>query len=235
MDNKYTEIAPRNVAKDRFAFLSEEQQGQYMEAVARCTNEKARETLNIERNGSNIFKISLLNKIGIETASLEELGRIAEQNPEFLRGYFEDSPSVCLRSDGDDYIKNDRIAKYLAKQAKSRGFNLEQPIVISGFVPVQDSHSAYGLRLQTGEETEMFEAPELVHKKNRRKFNISDERGMPIFDVNGNRTLYTRDSGLSRLNLSYLLGLYSNWYSLGDSGSVGRVVVLDTEGVARKK
>ena len=77
---------------------SAEEEQRYLESVdANFKSERAKEILKRE---SNLFKIVYLNKIGIKTATLQELDLIAEIEPDFLRGHYEDANAVVLRSAG---------------------------------------------------------------------------------------------------------------------------------------
>ncbi len=212
--------------------LLEQEQQVYEEKCKQFKSEKARKTLNISRNGSNLFKVLFLNQIGIRTATLPELDLIVDENDSFLRGHYEDAPSVVLRSAGDSYQPNDYLAKSLAKLIKKRKFN--HPIVINGLTIVEDDDSAYGLSFKLTDKSNFFETPELSHVNNQTKFFKLDERGIPVFDKEGNRTLYTKESGLSRLLLSRDLDLYSDWNYLAYSDSNGRVVVVSGEATSQK-
>ena len=183
--------------------LNEQEQASYEEACKQF-GEKARNSLNVSQKGSNLWKVLLLNQTGIKTASLEELGNLAEQNPEFLRGTYEDSPSVVLRSNGDN-SSNDYLAQQLADFVGKSA--IKTPIVISGLEIKADDSSSYGLSFDKGDRFESFEAPQLAHENHQKRFSKFDEKGMPIFDENGDKTLYTRVRGVSRLFLGRDLGL----------------------------
>ena len=228
-------LIPREIRKANFPiarFLSNEQQKIYEEACKQFHSTKAKKTLDVSQKGSNLFKVLFLNQIGIRTATLPELGLIVENNPDFLKSFYEDSLSVVLRSNGDSYVNNDYLAKSLAKLIKKRTF--KQPIVINGLKIKQDNDSAYGLGFEQADNFEFFISPELAHKNNQRKFSRLDKRGMPIFDEQGNRTLYTRESGFSRLNLGRILGWNAKWGDLAISNSDGRVVVVSGEATSQK-
>jgi len=77
-------------------FLTSAEQQRYEEAC-KSFGAKAQASLNIEINGSNLFKVLLLNQIGIRTATLSELDLIARTNPKFLTGTYEDGSSCCFK------------------------------------------------------------------------------------------------------------------------------------------
>ena len=200
---------PKDTSYLEAHFLTDAEQKAYEDAVKHFKSETAQGSLNVPKNGSNLWKILLLNQIGIRTATLAELDQIAQASDDFLRGTYEDSASVALRSNGDSYQKNDYLAKSLARLIRKRTF--KEPVVVNGLGIKEDSHSPYGLGFKQETDFAFFEAPELRHENNLKRFNVLDERGMPIFDENGTRTSYTRSDGLSRLLLGRDLGLGSDW------------------------
>ena len=235
MENGYIQLIPREIREanwPRARFLNEAEQAQYGEAVKGFNLERARQSLNVSQNGSNLFKVILLNQIGIRTANIPQLYDIWEQDGDFLSGHYEDVASVALRSSGDSQSQNDLPAKKLAKSIKKR--NIKHTYVLNGLELKEDKDSDYGLVLVPGDNFEYFEAPELDHTNNQRKFSKVDERGIPIFDDNGDKTLYTREGGLSWLFVNSFSDLLSYYRGLSYSGSYGRVVVVDAEGVVPK-
>jgi hypothetical protein len=210
--------------------LPQDEQRAYEKACASFKSEKARASLNVDTNGSNLWKVLLLNQIGIKTATLGELEALAVSHPEFLQGHFEDAPSVCLRSAEDSYAKNDYLTKQLAEYiGKSK---IKTPVVISGLKIKKDDASDYGLSFEKDGDFTFFEAQELSHVNNIKKFSRGNEKGIPIFDKNGTRKIYTRDKGLSRLYLDWNLDLCSLDGGLTNSYFDGRMVVDYAEGVA---
>ena len=225
-------FTPKSTSYLEAHFLTDAEQKHYEDAVRQLKNEKARDSLNVPKNGSNLWKILLLNQIGIRTATLAESDQIVQASDSFLRGTYEDVAPVALRSNGDSYERNDYLAKSLARLIRKRTF--KEPIVVNGLGIKEDSHSPYGLGFKKRNSFDFFEAPELGYENNRKKFKILDERGMPIFDENGVRTLYTRSDGLSWLYLGRDLNLASNWVILSDSNVDGRVVVVKPAKPVRK-
>ncbi|MFH1311046.1 MAG: hypothetical protein ABIH65_01430 [Nanoarchaeota archaeon] len=229
---KTIRFIPKNVPYLIAGFLSENEQKIYEDAIKKFNNERAKNSLDISIKGSNLFKVLLLNQVGIRTATLPELDQIIQLDNNFLNGTYEDVPSLVLRSNEDTYERNDYLAETLAKLIKKRKFN--EPVVMNGLELVEDGNSFYGLNFKRGKTFDYFEAPELNNKNNQQKFVRQDERGMPIFDKKGNRTLYTRDSGLSGLYLGRGLDLYSDGGSLAYSIDYGRVVVVGGEATSQK-
>ncbi len=204
--------------------INQEEQGIYKEACKQY-GEKARSTLNIPIEDSNLFKVLLLNQIGIRTATLPELGIILESNPEFLSSHYEEAPSVVLRSKEDFYQDNNYLINQLSKDLKIKNFKV--PLVINGLKIKEDNDSVYGLSFNA-KEAQIIKAPELKHSNNQKTFSKLNEKGMPIFDEKATKTLYTRDNGLSRLYLDGVLDLVSEDEDLAGSDGAGRVVIVSS-------
>ncbi|MEK6830985.1 MAG: hypothetical protein AABX77_03055, partial [Nanoarchaeota archaeon] len=146
-DNTIT-LLPREIKEARFPkarFLSDEEQSVYEEEIKKYSG-KAFESLNVPREGSNLFKVLYLNELGIKTATLSDL-ELALENGMNLRGFYEDTPSFVLRSDGDSYEQNNRLAKLLFKEVKKRNKKekLNHPLVLNGLKLKVDNNSSYGL------------------------------------------------------------------------------------------
>ncbi|MEK6830703.1 MAG: hypothetical protein AABX77_01620, partial [Nanoarchaeota archaeon] len=233
MENDHIKLVPREVREASWPevyFLTDEQQGIYEQEIKNFSG-KAYESLNIPKKGSNLFKVLYLNEIGIKTAGLSNL-ELALENGMDLKGTYEDTPSVVLRSAGDSYEPNDYLAKLLAKELKKRNkkTSFKHPLILNGLKLEEDINSFYGLVLVPNEDFSYFEAHELDHGNNLKKFSKLDERGMPVFDEKGQRTLYTRNDGLSGLCLYDVLDLDAYDAHLANSYAHGRVVVVSPEG-----
>jgi hypothetical protein len=186
--------------------------------------------------GSNPFMAVQLGSLA-RLATPAELEQAVRQNPDFFRRTYEDV-ALVLRSEGDTYTTNDFLAKHLAQQVKARLGTMptaEKPARISlkGMSLQENGNSPYGLVFNVG-DAEVLSVPELSHQNNRRRFKTTNEQGVPIFDAQGNRTLYTRDNGLSGLFLSNGLFLGSDDEVLDYSFSVGRVFVVSGEATSQK-
>ena len=216
---------PNDAPSLKVNLLSSDEQAIYNEAVKQFRNEKARDSLRVPLNGSNLFKVLLLNQIGIRTCILSELEQIVQSGNDILRSALVDTPSVVLRSYGDSFSeKNDYLAKTLAAFIKKRDFN--EPIVVNGLKLVEDNKSPYGLNFDKGSNFNYFEAPQLNDLNSRKKFVKLNEQGMPIFNNEGMRTLYTSPFGLTRLYLISHIGFHSNFGELAASIGMGRILVV---------
>lgn len=233
---KGVQITPREITLPIARFLSKQEVEEYQESIRGKYSGKALQSLDVisfneslrEPEGSNFWALAQLTAMGIPVASISTLDRLAETNPDALRGYYEDSLALVLRSENDNYSKNNGVIKDLIPQLKkrSKGRSIKYPVLISQDITPVEGQTDYGLVARLGEQTKVyFNVGELAYANNHRKFNILDERGVPIFDENGTRTLYAKPSGLSKLNLNWYLDLYSSWNNLVYSVPDGRVVV----------
>lgn len=191
--------------------------------------------------GSNPFAVVLANQIlreeGLRTATQADLEKVLKLDILPLRGTYEDT-GLVLRS-------RDEPNKYLAKNfptffpfdfTYSTKLVGKRPIIIplNGLELVNDSNSPHGLTFNLIDGTEIIRAPVLDGKNNGRLFSETGKYGLPEKLGKGNRTLYTRDSGLSRLYLTRYLDLLSDDDGLADSSDVGRVVVVRDEATSPK-
>lgn len=218
MEYQSVKLIPIELRKMNFPeahFLTADEQERYEDSIKQYTG-KAYGSLNIPQRDSNLFKVLYLNQIGIRTVTMPEL-ESAHENGLLLSWFYEDTPTVLLRSVGDTYELNDYLAKSLAKQLNKR--NIEHILVINGLTIKSDSNSPYGLSLVPGEKGEYFEVPELDHGNEIKRFSRFDERGIPIFDEEGGRILYTRANGLSRWYLYHGRSAGADYSNLAGSGA----------------
>jgi hypothetical protein len=241
------QVSPR-VVFPTARFLSEDEVKDYQARIKSeyKDNPKALNSLDVlsfdkssgEPNGSNFWVVSKLSAMGVPIASMATLDRIAETNPDALKGHYEDSIDLVLRSPVDQsYSTNNPLIKDLISQLKriTKKRNVQYPVLISSGITPAEGQTDYGLIARLGDQTKVyFNVGELTHSNNGKKFNILDERGVPIFTEDGKRTFYAKSSGLSRLYLYGYLYLDSNNDNLADSVSDGRVVVEIGEANARK-
>jgi len=182
--------------------------------------------------GSNPFAVVLMNKVlneeGLKTASQSDLEKAIKLNALSLNGTYEDT-ALILRNENNP---NSYLAKHLMKQVKERNKKAKTPIMITlnQLELVNDTASEYGLAFKLKEDAEIIYAPILNDEVgNFSSEDIDEKTGLPIKLGKGNRTLYTRDSGLSRLCLGRNLGLSARDDDLANSDSDGRVVVVSGE------
>ncbi len=247
--SNYVELIPEEIVFPRARFSSDGEYDTYNEKVKSFNSEKARDSLKVSREGSQLFQVSLLNQLGIKTANLSEIYHIWDINPNFLSGHYEDVPKVVLRTNGDSYSPNDLVARTLYDAAKKRSFikgNLKHSHVLRGLKVEENKDSEYGLVLVPGEDFSCEEAPVFDYENNQRKF-LKVEKEMPVLLSNKDiselseedkqklKTLYTKKEGVSRLDVGRYSYLDSGNGDLSDSSSDGRVVVIDAAGVSQKK
>lgn len=211
-------------ASPKARFLSGEEQKRYDNEIKKYRG-KAREVLSVPLEGSNLFKVLLLNQIGIRTATLPEL-ECALENGMDLRRSFEDASSVILRSAGDSYSPNDSIAKGLAKKLKLKNF--KTPKIIDGLRIIESEDSDYRLNFDT-KDAQIIEASDFDSKNHGRRFSRINSDYSIDFDEKATRTFYARDNGVSRLYLDRCFDLLSWGGNLAGSNDDGRVVVVSGE------
>lgn len=189
--------------------------------------------------GSNCFaplKLREFLPAGTRLATMADLGRATEINPSFLKGFYSDT-GLTLRTPGDSYKENDFLAKDLAKQLKKRKITLKtfhcfdspKAIYFDALDLRKSQNSAYGLAYNLNEKAELgvniIDASELM---NNMKFKTMNEKtGIPLRHAQGNRTLYTRQDGLSRFHLYGGSIVFSSDSALANSGDCGRVIVVN--------
>ena len=90
MENERVRLIPRELIEKapEARFLSTGEQARYDEEVLKYT-EKGRDSLRIPIKGSNLFKVLLLNQIGIRTGTIPEI-ELAYENGLPLQGHYED-------------------------------------------------------------------------------------------------------------------------------------------------
>ena len=177
----------------------------------------------------------ILSKEGLRTANLSDVQKIIDRDENFLKKFYVDL-GVVLRTKNEP---NSYLANQLGKEAKEMGykFSNKSPLVFkpSDLELIVDSDSPSGLGFKIKESGNPFNVSEFNNKNDSKSFKKANEKGIPIFDKEGNRTLYTRDDGLSGVYLNRYSDLSSGGDYLAGSSDNGRVVaVSDAEGVAPK-
>jgi hypothetical protein len=183
--------------------------------------------------GSNPFyTVGVQSKIplGERVATQGDLETAMRVGALDLSGTYEET-SLVLRTDG---YPNPYLAGNLMRQINYKlGKKAKLPVVIPlyGLELVKDQDSPHGLAFKLKEDAEINYAPILEGSNNHSFFNSEDvdsKTGLPTKFGNGNRSLYTSNSGLSRLYLVGKLLLISELGGLSISGEDGRVVLVST-------
>ena len=196
--------------------------------------------------GSNPFAVVLANQIlrqeGLRTATQADLETAMRIGAMDFRGTYEET-GLFLRTEEDrDYSRNTPLAKDLGKQLKARGikFSPKNPVVIPlTDLELQRAENNYGLTFKIrdstiSEEADIYEVPILGEEGKFDSEDINEKTGFPGKLGKGNRYLYTRDSGLSRLYLDNGLSVGSDYWGLVNSDDYGRVVVVSAFGTSPK-
>lgn len=182
---------------------------------------------NLVKGSNSFYVVAVQSRLqnGIRVASQSDLERAIRMRALDLSRTYEDT-SLVLRTEGNP---NSYLAGNLMKQVKDRfGKKVKMPVMLPlyGFDIVKDQNSPYGLVFKLKENAEIHYAP-ILNKSNNSNFkDIDSKTGLPTKVGEGNRTLWTRDSGLSGLYLSRGLDLYSSNDILAGSNDYGRVVLL---------
>ena len=180
--------------------------------------------------GSNPFANVRIASSGLALPS--EVMHVFELSPSLFSGDYIDL-ALVLRTNGDSIKVMDYNARHLFEQVRHRGYipSKEFPVMIPlgrGLIIKEDDNSPYGLVHILTDEAQIIQAPELNYKNNDRTFSRVDERGIPIFDKEGERTFYARQGGLDRFILDWGLDLYFGWgRNLSGSSAGGRVAVIE--------
>ena len=179
--------------------------------------------------GSNPYAVVLANQIlkqeGLRTATQADLEMILKINALDLRGVYVDT-GLVLRSENEP---NKSLAKYLVNQEKKKGYeHTKNPLVIwlNQLNLENNKNSPKGLRFKLSENCETFYSPTLKKNGEFSLDDIDEKTGLPKKISSGNRYLYTRDSGLSRLCLDRGSSLFSIEGNLLHSNANGRMVVV---------
>ncbi len=189
--------------------------------------------------GSNPFYVIAVNQVlrenglKIRTATQADLEKILRTGEMQLKGFYEDTALVLRSRDNP----NPYLAKHLADQVSLINSKIKKPYMIPlNELELQEDFSLEGgLSFKLRDDSEIIYAP--ILNENTGNFSsedIDEKTGLPKKLGRGNRTLYTKESGLSRLCLYRNLDLNSFWYDLADSYSYGRVVVVSGEATSQK-
>ncbi len=180
--------------------------------------------------GSNPFyAVGVQSKLpfGVRISTQSDLEDAMRKGVLDLLGTYEDT-GLVLRTVGNP---NSYLAVNLMKQVNERlGKKAKMPVMIPlyGLGIVKDQDSPHGLAFKLKDDAEINYAP-ILSKSNNSNFNSDDidiKTGLPTKVGKGNRTLWTRESGLSRLFLGVNLDLGSGSGNLANSYDDGRVVFL---------
>jgi len=186
--------------------------------------------------GSNPFSFVLLNRVlqnhGRWVARPADLERALENGAIDLSGTYGDS-GLVLRTENNP---NEYLAKNLASQVKGKGYNVGGDTVmipLAGLEISYDSSSPYDLIFQLTDSSEIIYAPQLNKTNHGKKFNGADDKGLPAFENNGSRTLYSNEeNGICRLCRYRVHDLVARIDDLTISFSDGRVIVC-AEGTSK--
>ena len=188
--------------------------------------------------GSNPFYVVAVNEVlrekfpQIRTATQADLEKILKDGLLPLKGQYEDS-GLVWRSNQDP---NKYFAEDISGQFKKQGITLQDgtPYVLwlHNLSLRKDKKSAHKLSFVLPDNFKDYFPASILNKESGQNFdsaNVDVATGIPKTLGSGSRTLYTRDSGVSRLCLDWGLGLSSDDEGLGISNDVGRVALVSSD------
>lgn len=187
------------------------------------------------RNGSNPLITGLVNKVFADNE-----GKFRTPVPtddiykdiySLIRDEFHtDLNALDVWQEKPAYKRNQEIWEQAIELAKQEGVT-EFPFRIQGFYCLPDSSKeSYQIKIEQADNFRVISDKRLSLPTGT-KFDSLDENGMIIPNENGKFTKYTLRNGLSRVCLNGYGYLNSNGDNLANSNDIGRVVVVDAEGV----
>ena len=185
---------------------------------------------NVE--GSNIFTNALINEILNKQGKRTAIPSDDKNNKIFeliKNKYYTDFNALVVRSNKPSVEKNTNILQDIIETTKQKQRKIKFPFMITGFYvkPFPEDSDNYGLKFIPSPDFNYIEDERLDGTKypTNTMFNKVDDLGLPIFDENGTRTWYSKQTGLSWFYLYSDSGLFSNG-GLAYSNSVGRVAFV---------
>ena len=194
---------------------------------------------SVVRGSNPFYAVAVQSRLpaGVRVASQGDLETAMNLGVYDFRGTYEDTGLVLRsRENPNSYLAGnlmDQVQDRLGKNAKIKG-----PIMIPLYELelAKDSDSPHGLSFKLKEDAELTPAPMLSGANHGKRFSTTDELSGLRKELGlVNRSLDTRDDGLSRLWLDR--DLYLNSYNdyLANSNDNGRVVLVSTaEGGAQE-
>lgn len=155
--------------------------------------------------GGNCISQPLLERClpsGTRLARMSDFRGHIGNNP--LLEKYEANVGLVLRSPCESWVGNQVITDSIVEGITEKGFSLKKPLIVyfDALDVIEDLKSPCRLNYRLRDDAELgvniFEAPELSHENEGRKFSDISERGVPIFDEDGDKTLRTRSMGISR-------------------------------------
>lgn len=185
---------------------------------------------DIVRGSNSFYAVAVQNRLpaGVRVASQSDLERAMKLGVMDFRGTYEDTGLVLRSNDNpNSYLAGNLMTQVQERLGKKVKFSGPMLINLYDLELAKDQNSPYGLAFKLKDDAELTPAPILSGKNNQKLFSETDEStGLPKELGEGSRTLYTGDSGLSRLYLNRSLNLNSYNNNLASSYDDGRVVFL---------
>jgi len=179
-------------------FLTREEHDEYTAALEMFTG-KARNSLDVKRNNSNIWQILLLNQIGITTATLPELELARDSRMPLEEGQSIGREIILVNTKGS-IDANWQLAQSLAEKLKIRDWS--NPYIVKGLKIVQNDSFYEGLDFDT-RNAEVIKAPNFHYSYNPIKFRtINHDYTIIKPDNTTKRTVYLPENGIATFTLT---------------------------------
>ena len=238
-------MIPKDIILPKAIVLDKEHKELYKEAITKTAEKFGKDSQAYktiingisakEVTGSQFFWNTNLNQYlpnkqrVISLSDMEKINDIDETFFTKFYSFYSDTTQIILRNDKPSWDQNKYILENLVKQVKDRNqlFSSDSPLIISNLELIQNDNSQnkYGLLLKINDNTTMQNDERFAHSNNQQRIKFGKRE----------KTIYTKENGLSRLYLNGDGGTDSRNGYLADSNGNGRVVVVDAEGVDFEK
>jgi hypothetical protein len=237
-------LAPGNLGEPMWNMFLEEAGRYGPRGQETLTNGMSYDAENDVIRGSHPFAVVLMNKLmeeaGASAATQAELEYARAHDALSLKGIYAETGFVFRTETDRDFERNTPIAKNLASQLREREYEgqIEDKVplvILYKDLKLEDADNEYGLQFAMKDTAKAIEGDILSSPSESRFFSkdIDRKTGLPAkLDKEGNRILWTRESGISRLGSGGSV-LSSCVCSLAVSVSRGRVVMACAEGAQK--
>lgn len=187
--------------------------------------------------GSTPFYVVAVNEVlremypALRIATLGDLETNA--TPLYLKGTCEHT-GLILRSEKDkDNPDNNPIAEDLAYQMKYKRipFSPREPIFLPlDGLDLKKENNPHGLSFKIRDGASIYKAPVLAYTNEQ--FSPQDldlNIGLPRRFSDGERTIYSRDSGLSSLVLGFNFDLHADYKNLAETDPTAKIPLVNSE------
>lgn len=164
---------------------------------------------------------------GIRVATLADLTSPEVFDRFLANKAYGEAPALIVQSENDSYTPNKAILKDLLPLVEESNGRVQFPFVATGFdyeYAPNRSEDSYGLRLVARSDFKVIHDERL--SESGKKFNTTDEQGLPEFEKKGKFTWYSKSNGVSGLYVYRDGCVGASNGNLVDSDDYGRVVLV---------